>query len=144
MSNGGLAAGVSFANEPPRPKLETSRRGGRVVDRTALEMRHTCKCIGGSNPPLSANISFQFSASAKVGITRSKRPRTGRLLRRVMLVVWPRALYCVSAINRSGSEALVKAELSKFLWPPTLTNQQPPSSGRLQTPSSWSNVHHLQ
>ena len=31
------------------------RRGGRVVDRTALEMRHTCKRIGGSNPPLSAN-----------------------------------------------------------------------------------------
>ncbi|GEM_PF-1194027 len=31
-----------------------SRRGGRVVERTALEMRHTCKGIGGSNPPLSA------------------------------------------------------------------------------------------
>jgi hypothetical protein len=28
-----------------------------VVDRTALEMRHTCKRIGGSNPPLSANYS---------------------------------------------------------------------------------------
>ncbi len=33
-----------------------SRRGGRVVERTALEMRHTCKGIGGSNPPLSANL----------------------------------------------------------------------------------------
>jgi hypothetical protein len=29
-------------------------RGGRVVDRTALEMRHRCKPIGGSNPSLSA------------------------------------------------------------------------------------------
>lgn len=31
-------------------------RGGRVVDCTALEMRHGCKPIGGSNPPLSANL----------------------------------------------------------------------------------------
>ncbi len=31
------------------------RRGGRVVDRTALEMRHTGNRIGGSNPSLSAN-----------------------------------------------------------------------------------------
>ena len=30
------------------------RRGGRVVDRTALEMRHTGNRIGGSNPSLSA------------------------------------------------------------------------------------------
>jgi hypothetical protein len=30
------------------------RRGGRVVERTALEMRHTCKGIVGSNPTLSA------------------------------------------------------------------------------------------
>src|SRR5207244_12022458 len=34
---------------PPRP-----RRGGRVVDCTALEMRHTGNRIGGSNPSLSA------------------------------------------------------------------------------------------
>ena len=27
-----------------------------MVDRTALEMRHTRKCIGGSNPPLSAKL----------------------------------------------------------------------------------------
>ncbi len=33
------------------------RRGGRVVECTALEMRHTCKRIGGSNPPLSASQS---------------------------------------------------------------------------------------
>jgi hypothetical protein len=32
-------------------------RGGRVVDRTALEMRHRCKPIGGSNPSLSARHS---------------------------------------------------------------------------------------
>src|SRR5262249_43306848 len=35
---------------PTRPR----RRGGRVVDRTALEMRHTGNRIGGSNPSLSA------------------------------------------------------------------------------------------
>src|SRR6185437_37882 len=34
------------------------RRGGRVVDRTALEMRHRCKPIGGSNPSLSATKSL--------------------------------------------------------------------------------------
>jgi hypothetical protein len=33
-----------------------ARRGGRVVDRTALEMRHRCKPIGGSNPSLSATL----------------------------------------------------------------------------------------
>ena len=32
------------------------RRGGRVVECTALEMRHTRKGIGGSNPPLSATF----------------------------------------------------------------------------------------
>ena len=31
------------------------RRGGRVVDRVALEMRSTRKRTGGSNPSLSAN-----------------------------------------------------------------------------------------
>src|SRR6185369_8104358 len=31
-----------------------ARRGGRVVECTALEMRHRCKPIGGSNPSLSA------------------------------------------------------------------------------------------
>ena len=36
------------------------RRGGRVVDRTALEMRHRCKPIGGSNPSLSANKSLKL------------------------------------------------------------------------------------
>ena len=30
-------------------------RGGRVVECTALEMRHRCKPIGGSNPSLSAS-----------------------------------------------------------------------------------------
>jgi hypothetical protein len=31
-------------------------RGGRVVECTALEMRHRCKPIGGSNPSLSARL----------------------------------------------------------------------------------------
>jgi hypothetical protein len=35
-----------------------SRRGGRVVDRVALEMRSTRKCTGGSNPSLSANLFY--------------------------------------------------------------------------------------
>src|SRR4051794_19971030 len=45
--------------EPQGPcsLLGAFRRGGRVVECTALEMRHRCKPIGGSNPSLSANIS---------------------------------------------------------------------------------------
>ena len=35
-------------------------RGGRVVECTALEMRHRCKPIGGSNPSLSARYLFSF------------------------------------------------------------------------------------
>src|SRR6201987_4283048 len=31
-----------------------ARRGGRGIECTALEMRHRCKPIGGSNPSLSA------------------------------------------------------------------------------------------
>ena len=42
----------------PTKGPETARhgawRGGRVVECTALEMRHRCKPIGGSNPSLSA------------------------------------------------------------------------------------------
>ena len=34
------------------------RRGGRVVERTALEMRHTCKGIVGSNPTLSTILNL--------------------------------------------------------------------------------------
>ena len=52
----------------PRPRLELAPtavtqithhgawRGGRVVECTALEMRHRCKPIGGSNPSLSARL----------------------------------------------------------------------------------------
>src|SRR5450631_4060573 len=36
-------------------------RGGRVVECTALEMRHRCKPIGGSNPSLSAKQSSHTS-----------------------------------------------------------------------------------
>jgi hypothetical protein len=39
----------------PRGKSQR-RRGGRVVECTALEMRHTGNRIGGSNPSLSATI----------------------------------------------------------------------------------------
>ena len=37
------------------------RRGGRVVECTALEMRHRCKPIGGSNPSLSASKSLKLN-----------------------------------------------------------------------------------
>ena len=44
---------------PTNARLNASvagpRRGGRVVDRAALEMRSTRKRTGGSNPSLSAN-----------------------------------------------------------------------------------------
>ena len=54
----------------PRPRGELvdasprPRRGGRVVDRAALEMRSTRKCTGGSNPSLSATALFQPPESA--------------------------------------------------------------------------------
>lgn len=41
----------------PTKRQPAPRRGGRVVECTALEMRHRCKPIGGSNPPLSARLS---------------------------------------------------------------------------------------
>jgi hypothetical protein len=37
------------------------RRGGRVVDRVALEMRSTRKRTGGSNPSLSATYNYLIS-----------------------------------------------------------------------------------
>jgi hypothetical protein len=49
-----LQPGPASARFPP--SHDPSRRGGRVVDRTALEMRHTRKGIVGSNPTLSAKI----------------------------------------------------------------------------------------
>jgi hypothetical protein len=39
-----------------------SRRGGRVVDGTGLENRHTRKGIGGSNPSLSASETARLKA----------------------------------------------------------------------------------
>ena len=41
------------------PPIWPSRRGGRVVECTALEMRHRCKPIGGSNPSLSATMNVE-------------------------------------------------------------------------------------
>jgi hypothetical protein len=38
----------------PKTARHGAWRGGRVVECTALEMRHRCKPIGGSNPSLSA------------------------------------------------------------------------------------------
>src|SRR6202012_5776676 len=37
-------------------RVAPRRRGGRVVECTALEMRHTGNRIGGSNPSLSATL----------------------------------------------------------------------------------------
>ena len=57
-----LRAGVGHVIRPADPMREAdappiarARRGGRVVDRTALEMRSARKRTGGSNPSLSAN-----------------------------------------------------------------------------------------
>jgi hypothetical protein len=41
-------------SRPPFNQSLCTRRGGRAVECTALEMRHTGNRIGGSNPPLSA------------------------------------------------------------------------------------------
>lgn len=53
-----LSGQPSSPRTPPSHPCTTADlgawRGGRVVDCTALEMRHRCKPIGGSNPPLSA------------------------------------------------------------------------------------------
>jgi hypothetical protein len=43
------------------------RRGGRVVECTALEMRHTCKGIVGSNPTLSAIFLHYYVWRSGVG-----------------------------------------------------------------------------
>ena len=57
--SGPLVSPSNNRYEPDRAeeRRPDPRRGGRVVECTALEMRHGCKPIGGSNPPLSA-ISF--------------------------------------------------------------------------------------
>ena len=56
-------------------------RGGRVVECTALEMRHRCKPIGGSNPSLSASRSgptAQTRKSARYASCRASRPTAFR------------------------------------------------------------------
>src|ERR1700680_3255192 len=50
-------------------------RGGRVVECTALEMRHRCKPIGGSNPSLSAKSTLRPAA-----LSGSLRPFDGPLV----------------------------------------------------------------
>jgi hypothetical protein len=50
-----------------RPRM---RRGGRVVECTALEMRHTRKGIGGSNPSLSASYLLVHSGHIGYGLYR--------------------------------------------------------------------------
>ncbi len=59
------------------------RTGGRVVDGTALEMRHTCKGIVGSNPTLSA-ISEAVSAlcGRHTFVSTTKSPIRAELLRK--------------------------------------------------------------
>src|SRR5205814_6655185 len=79
----GLSGRVEFAPSAPclpsRPRLELAGpwaghtahngawRGGRVVECTALEMRHRCKPIGGSNPSLSANKSLTLPNKLLIG-----------------------------------------------------------------------------
>ena len=47
---------INAPNHRGLPLHGAFRRGGRVVECTALEMRHRCKPIGGSNPSLSATL----------------------------------------------------------------------------------------
>lgn len=54
-----------------RPGVLAPWRGGRVVDCTALEMRHGCKPIGGSNPPLSARLPTEANSAATSGASRT-------------------------------------------------------------------------
>ncbi len=56
------------------PRFGAFRRGGRVVECTALEMRHRCKPIGGSNPSLSASRKGHRSCRCRV---RRSGPRVG-------------------------------------------------------------------
>ena len=51
-----LFPGFHHASEANHRGFARVRRGGRVVECTALEMRHRCKLIGGSNPSLSARL----------------------------------------------------------------------------------------
>ncbi len=52
---------------PPALKsVDPMRRGGREVECTALEMRHTCKGIVGSNPTLSATFKLRTCHEAPV------------------------------------------------------------------------------
>jgi hypothetical protein len=47
-----------------------------VVDRTALEMRHRCKPIGGSNPSLSATrLRLRFGAASRDEAQEKRVPR---------------------------------------------------------------------
>jgi hypothetical protein len=48
------------------------RRGGRVVECTALEMRHTGNRIGGSNPSLSASLRFPRYPILRQGTTKAQ------------------------------------------------------------------------
>src|SRR6188768_1753828 len=43
-----------YLRRAPETANHATRRSGRVVECTALEMRHACKGIGGSNPSFSA------------------------------------------------------------------------------------------
>src|SRR4051812_19134959 len=62
MLSEGVAADAMLCHKPPRVdqpaparvSVSISRRDGRVVECTALEMRHGGNSIGGSNPSLSA------------------------------------------------------------------------------------------
>ena len=62
-----LALAVMRSYKPVLPlRHHGSRRGGRVVDRAALEMRSTRKGTGGSNPSLSAIASLACEKMARL------------------------------------------------------------------------------
>ena len=56
-----------------------TRRGGRAVECTALEMRHTGNRIGGSNPPLSASSPLNAYRTTSLQAIRDDHPNNPKL-----------------------------------------------------------------
>lgn len=92
---------------PPSSRRGTLRRGGRAVECTALEMRHACKGIGGSNPPLSAKTpirghSPKTTHSLKSLMISPGAVRVGSLARAQIRAIAISVASWVSASRESG------------------------------------------
>ena len=87
-----------------------SRRGGRAVDGTGLENRHTRKGIGGSNPSLSA-------ITRTLPVVPSPSDPWHTFLSAILLAVsFPNhENHCMNTIDRSRLQALMQREQKKFV-----------------------------